>query len=145
MDIVNATIKDLWAVTKLALLLWPKQETQQLYEEMQSCLTDADSALFVAKEDGAVIGFALCALRRDYVEGTEKSPVGYLEGIFVDESWRGKHVAKMLVEACEGFSKEKGCGEFASDCELRNKKSIAFHRGVGFSEANRIVCFIKKI
>lgn len=145
MDIIKATAKDLWAVTKLALLLWPEHETQQLYEEMQCYLTDSESALFVAKEEGAAVGFALCALRHDYVEGTEKAPVGYLEGIFIEENWRRQHVAKKLVEACESFSKEKGCGEFASDCELHNQRSIAFHRGVGFSEANRIVCFVKKL
>jgi aminoglycoside 6'-N-acetyltransferase I len=145
LNIVEATAKDLWAVTRLALLLWPDIEAQQLYEEMHGFLTDPENALFVAKEDGAVAGFAHCALRHDYVEGTDSSPVGYLEGIFVEEVHRGQHVAKMLVEACERFSKEKGCAEFASDCELHNQKSIAFHRGVGFVEANRLVCFVKKL
>ena len=145
MNIVEATAKDLWAVTKLALLLWPEHETQQLYDEMQHFITDPESALLVAKDDGAVVGFALCALRHDYVEGTAASPVGYLEGVFVEENYRRQHVAKMLVEACEHYAKEKGCAEFASDCELNNLKSIAFHRGVGFDEANRLVCFVKKL
>ena len=146
MTILHATAKDLWAITKLALLLWPEHETQELYEEMGSYLAGPESALFVAKEEnGSVIGFAECALRHDYVEGTEERPVGYLEGIFVEKSYRRRHVAKMLVEACESFVKEKGCKEFASDCELCNQKSIAFHRGVGFDEANRIVCFVKKV
>ena len=145
MNIVKATAKDLWAITKFALLLWPEHETQQLYEEMQLYLTDPESALFVAKEDSAVFGFAQCSLRHDYVEGAESAPVGYLEGIFVEESRRRRYVAKMLVEACENFAREKGCREFASDCEIHNQRSIAFHRGVGFTEANRIVCFVKKL
>jgi len=145
MNIVQATPKDLWAVTRLALLLWPEQETQQLYEVMQSYQKDPDSALFAAKEDSTVVGFALCSLRRDYVEGTESSPVGYLEGIFVEESRRRHYTAKMLVEACECFAREKGCKEFASDCEIHNQMSIAFHRGIGFAEANRLVCFVKKL
>lgn len=145
MTILHATVKDLWAITKLALLLWPEHETQEHYDEMERYLSDPDVALFVAKEDHNVVGFAECALRHDYVEGTESSPVGYLEGIYVDKSYRRQHVAQMLVEACEKFAKEKGCKEFASDCEVRNQRSIAFHRGIGFDEANRIVCFVKKI
>ena len=38
-----------------------------------------------ADEDGRPAGFAQCQLRRDYVEGTKTSPVGYPEGIFVAE------------------------------------------------------------
>lgn len=145
MEIVRATTKELWAVTKLALLLWPNHETQQLYDEMLACLNGGESALFVAKENGHVIGFAQSAIRIEYVEGASSSPVGYLEGIFVEENHRQRRVGKALVDACERFAKEKGCLEFASDCELQNVKSIAFHRGAGFNEANRIVCFVKKL
>ena len=53
------------------------------------------------------VGFAQCGLRRDYVEGTESSPVGYLEGIFVKESYRSKGCAKELLLACESWAKKK--------------------------------------
>ena len=35
------------------------------------------------------IGFAQCTLRNDYVEGSSSSPVGYLEGIYVKDEYRG--------------------------------------------------------
>ena len=54
-----------------------------------------------------------CALRRDYVEGTHTSPVGYLEGVFVQEEYRGRGVATALLRACEAWAGEKGCAEFA--------------------------------
>jgi aminoglycoside 6'-N-acetyltransferase I len=91
------------------------------------------------------IALGICQLRHDYVEGTKTSPVGYLEGIYVREEYRRSGVAKELLECCEQWAKEKGCTEFASDCELTNEKSIAFHSAAGFSEANRIVCFTKTI
>lgn len=43
------------------------------------------------------------------------------------------------------WGKEKGCSELASDCILSNQLSIDFHKGIGFEEANRLVCFIKSI
>ncbi len=38
-----------------------------------------------------------------------------------------------------------GCREFAGDCELGNTDSLGFHLSMGFAEANRIICFTKKL
>ena len=51
----------------------------------------------------------------------------------------------MLVIACENCAREQGCREFASDCELDNADSLRFHLASGFEEANRIICFTKKL
>ena len=66
-------------------------------------------------------------------------------GIFVSPAYRRGGVAQKLTEACENWAKSMGCREFASDCEIENAESIAFHRRTGFSEVNRIVCFLKKL
>ena len=66
------------------------------------------------------IGLALVSLRHDYVEGCITSPVGYLEGICVKEEYRNKGIASILCKECEKWAKEKGCVEFASDCEINN-------------------------
>jgi aminoglycoside 6'-N-acetyltransferase I len=49
------------------------------------------------------------------------------------------------LKHCEQWAKEKGCSEFASDCELDNEVSRQFHINLGFNEANRIICFTKKL
>ena len=54
-------------------------------------------------------------------------------------------LALELLRACEILSKEQGCSEFASDCELVNEDSLNFHIKAGFTEANRIICFTKKL
>lgn len=100
---------------------------------------------FLAFDNGIPIGFAQCQLRRDYVEGTSTSPVGYLEGIFVQEAYRGKGYGRALAAACEAWAGEQGCSEFASDCELGNSNSLAFHKAIGFEEAGRIICFTKRL
>lgn len=79
------------------------------------------------------------------MEGTDNSPVGYLEGIYVKEAYRSKGLAKELLGECEKWAKDKGCSEFASDCELDNMDSLKFHLRAGFEEANRIICFTKRI
>lgn len=95
--------------------------------------------------DNIPVGFAQCQLRNDYVEGTDTSPVGYLEGIFVKEDYRHKGYAKDLLGECEKWAKLQGCKEFASDCEINNIDSFNFHKAMNFEEANRIICFTKKL
>ncbi len=58
---------------------------------------------------------------------------------------RERIVAQALLRACEAWAREKGCAEFASDCELDNEASAAFHARVGFAEVNRIRCFLKPL
>lgn len=103
------------------------------------------AAVFLAFHGTEAVGFAQCQLRTDYVEGTNSSPVGYLEGLFVKESTRLHGFAKQLVANCEQWAKMKGCKEFASDCELNNTESLAVHVKLGFTEANRIICFTKSL
>ena len=122
------------------------------YDEMEyhphqfaDMIAKPDAVFFLAYADETAVGFAQCQLRQDYVEGTESSLVGYLEGVFVEESHRNSGHARSLLAACEQWAREQGCSEFASDCELTNTQSLAFHLHCGFREANRIICFTKKL
>ena len=133
------------ALTLLALGLWSDHSFDDLKSEFDSLLETEDAACFIKYAGEEPAGFAQCQLRRDYVEGTRTSPVGYLEGIFVLEAYRRKGYAKELLSACEGWAKERHCTEFASDCELENADSLDFHLALGFEEANRIICFRKNI
>ena len=137
----KAKNSDLDSLTELAWKLWPDHNRAELKAELGEILKKEDAAFFLAEGRG----FAQCQLRRDYVEGTESSPVGYLEGIFVEESCRRQGLAKELLSACEKWAREMGCKEFASDCELTNSQSLRFHLALGFEEANRIICFAKKL
>lgn len=136
---------DLSALTALACKLWPDNGLPEMEAEMAEVLARADAALFLSLDGKAPVGFAQCQLRYDYVEGTASSPIGYLEGIYVAEGHRKRGIAKELLSACERWAKEKGCKEFASDCELANAQSLRFHLKAGFTEANRIICFTKQL
>lgn len=140
----KARMEDVGALAKLACGLWPHHAPAELEAEFAQTMAKEDAAFFLAW-DGEAVGFAQCQLRHDYVEGTESSPVGYLEGIFVAQGYRRQGVARSLLRACENWAGEHGCAEFASDCELTNTESLLFHLKLGFLEANRIICFTKKL
>jgi aminoglycoside 6'-N-acetyltransferase I len=129
----------------LALLLWPDHTLEGFIQEITQLIAQPDATVILAYHDSEAIGFAQCQLRYDYVEGTSSSPVGYLEGLYIKEAFRKQGLAKNLVNACENWAKKKGCHEFASDCELENEVSLAMHLKLGFSEANRIICFKKML
>lgn len=141
----KARTEDLGTLAALAALLWPHHTPEELAEEFGGILAKKDAAFFIGYEAGEAVGFAQCQLRRDYVEGTEHSPAGYLEGIFVKEGYRRKGWAKRLLRECERWAAGQGCAEFASDCELHNEESRLFHLRMGFTEAARIICFAKKL
>ena len=143
--IVRADQNHLGVLTELALKLWPGHESEDLFEELRKIMGRRDAAFFLAYEGQQPVGFAQCQLRRDYVEGTDSSPVGYLEGIYIEEDYRGKGLAGQLLRACEDWARAMGCTEFASDCELENTQSLHFHLKLGFEEANRVICFVKKL
>ena len=140
-----ATPADAGAITKMAVKLWPEHTTEELKKEFEGIIGGRKSAVFLLVLEEQPVGFAQCQLRNDYVEGTGSSPVGYLEGIFIEQDFRRKGYARELLAACEDWSRKQGCTEFASDCELGNRDSLAFHLSMGFSEANRIICFVKKM
>lgn len=143
--IKQAGIDDSKIVVELAMLLWPDNEINDLEKEMMNYISSDMGAVFIYFSETIPIGFAQSSLRNDYVEGTGSSPVGYLEGIFVKAEYRKRGIGKKLLNQCEEWAKSKGCSEFASDCEINNTESLEFHLRLGFEEANRIICFKKKL
>lgn len=143
--IKKAEMTNLSELAHLAIQMWRDSTVLDLEKEFEQVINSDNAVVFIKFIDKNPIGFAQCQLRTDYVEGTESSPVGYLEGIFVLEEYRHNGYAKELLNTCENWAKEKNCREFASDCELDNIDSYKFHIAVGFAEANRIICLKKTL
>lgn len=144
-EIRKAIIGESTIVADLFIRMWENHNLEELQQELEGDITSDEAAIFLAYSGELPVAVAQCRLRNDYVEGTGSSPVGYLEGIYVEHEYRKHGIAKLLCEACENWAMEKGCEEFASDCGLSNEISLKFHLGIGFDEANRIICFTKKL
>lgn len=141
----EATVQDAQLLASLAMNVWKESSLKELVAEFKQMTKSNEAVAFLLLKNEQAVGFAQCQLRHDYVEGTDMSPVGYLEGIFVEQEFRHKGYASELVLKCEEWAKTKGCLQIASDCELDNIDSLAFHLKVGFTEANRIICFTKQL
>ncbi len=133
-------------LARLMLKLWPECRYEEEYQNTAGLLHSEKEAVFLGRaKHGECIAFIQLSLRSDYVEGTTSSPVGYIEGIYVEPAYRGAGLARQLVEAGEAWCKKQGCTEIASDTEISNTSSQAFHEKQGFEEVNRLVCYRKYI
>lgn len=141
----EATQADTFALAELAIKMWSDNTISELQTEFLDLICSDNAVCFIKYVGNKEVGFAQCQLRNDYVEGTDTSPVGYLEGIFIEKEYRQRGYAKELLLKCEKWAKEKHCTEFASDCEIDNDTSLEFHLAMGFEEVNRIICFKKDI
>ena len=136
---------DLGALARMRHALWPEQSAAAHAAELQTFLADARWINLAAELDGAVIGFADAAIRSDYVNGCDTSPVAFLEGLFVAPEHRRQGVGRALVAAVAAWGRESGCREMASDAYLDNLTSHALHKAVGFEETERVVYFRRSL
>jgi aminoglycoside 6'-N-acetyltransferase I len=145
MVIRPAGVDDVAAWSHLRAALWPSASAEEHLAEVQDLLEGRHEETFLAELDGQTVGLAEVSLRHEYVSGCETSPVGFLEGLFVEPAYRGRGIARSLVIAAEAWARSHGCSEFASDADEHNEAGQAFHRATGFAEADRLVCYVKRI
>jgi aminoglycoside 6'-N-acetyltransferase I len=140
--LTSDTVKPL---TELVLELWPDCNFDEECEYYSGVVKAENDICYLVREQDQYIAFIHLAIRTDYVEGAEDPPVAYLEAVYVKPAYQKRGIGKQLVRLGEEWGKQKGCRHFASDAELTNTASIDFHLKSGFTEANRIVCFIKDL
>ena len=141
----RATHTDKMDWLRLRQRLWPNAPVEYLELDMEDRLADADYAVFLASNpDGQPVAFLEAGLR-DYGEGCETSPVGYIEAWYVEEHSRGQRYGTELVHAAEEWARQKGCREMASDTWLDNESGIQAHLRLGYQEADRLVHFMKRL
>jgi aminoglycoside 6'-N-acetyltransferase I len=134
-----------WVALRAAL--WPDESREALANDVRKHLAGSSRGIaFVACDERDVaVGFAEATLRRDYVNGTDTSPVGFLEGWYVAPHWRARGVGRALVAAVERWTRQQGCTELASDTWLDSIPSQRAHVACGFEETERVVYFHKHL
>lgn len=130
---------------RMRLALWPDSSAEEFAPELDNILADQLTPVFVAARANGKLGGFLEGGTRKYADGCETSPVGYLEGLYVDEDLRGQGIAILLMNAAEDWARSLGCQEMASDTWLENEASIQLHLKRGYEEVERLVHFVKRL
>ena len=144
--IIEAAKEHFVVFLEMAMDLWGEDyDSNQLKDIYLDALQSEKYKVLLCSTENKIIAFIFLSVRVDYVEGSESSPTGYLEGIYVKPAFRKMGIAKKLLAEGEKWIKEKGCREIGSDAYIENVVSHDFHTSVGFKEAGRLVTFIKSI
>ena len=109
-------------------------------KEVDLILNDPTKTTFLIFEKNGDFPVGMLELSlRNVVDGCLTSPVGYIEGIYLDESTRGLGFGKAMVDFSKEWARSKGCSELACDAELHETEAQKFHEKMGFKETYRIV------
>ena len=100
--------------------------------ELEEILTDDTRPIFVAAEDGTVVGYAFCVFvqHKDNNILTDVKSL-YIDDICVDENIRGKHIGSSLYAYVEDFAKKSGCYNVTLNVWSCNPTAIAFYEKCG--------------
>lgn len=136
---------NLTSLTEMTIELWPECDFGEEKNNWNQLINDRNHFVQLAKLDAGYVGFVHASIRHEYVEGKDFDNLAYLEGIYTRSAYRNQGIAQQLLINTEKWAKSKGLNQIASDTEITNTISQDFHQRSGFSEVNRIVCFIKNI
>ena len=129
----------------LSLQLFPEHNRDEMADYYSKILTSEKEIGFLYQKDDKFVGYMNLSIRSDYVNGTDFSPVAFVEAIFVLPKYRKQNIARKLIEYAEDFAKQKGLKQLASDCLLENEASAKFHISCGFKETERVIYFVKNV
>lgn len=135
-------------VTEKEKSVW-KQFRETLYQDVTDSFHETEMDLILKSEiqttflifesqTGSPIGMLELSLR-NLVDGCLTSPVAYIEGIYLDQSCRGKGYGEKMVEFSKSWAIQNGCSELACDAELEDIDAQKFHKKMGFEETYKVV------
>ncbi|MFD4444301.1 aminoglycoside 6'-N-acetyltransferase [Nocardia sp. NPDC058519] len=138
---------DLDELAILRAQLWPTGSVAEHRADLgeQYDGSRATAAFLARDQHGVAVGFGEVALRHDYVNGCDTSPVAFLEGLFVVPTHRRRGVARALCDALEAWGCGNGCTELGSDALLGNVTGQDMHAALGFVERERVVYYRKML
>lgn len=143
--IIEATTEQLKDLTNLASELYNGNNSEALENELKQMLENSNHRFLLYVEDEQPIAFMHLSIRTDYVQGSETSPTGYIEGVYVKGEYRRKGISTKLFHEGKKWFKRHGCTQVGSDMEVDNQDSYPFHMSLGFKEAGRLITFIKDL
>ena len=127
-------------------VLWPGISAQTHQTEMEDFRSNQTTQeVFVVDRENGLLGGFLETGTRHNAACCETSPVGYIEGWYVDPDLRQAGWGCALVEAAEAWARSCGYAEIASDCHLENEVSLKAHTALGYAAVERLIHFRKSL
>jgi ribosomal protein S18 acetylase RimI-like enzyme len=137
----RAEQRDLRALSRLSSLLvrlhhrldsdrFPAVE-EEYSEFLGSQLERLDAVIYVAEDDGKVVGYIFAAL--EPLSWKElREPAGFIHDLIVEEASRGLGIAGRLAEAASVWLETQGAARIMLGTAARNENAQRFFERLGF-------------
>ena len=109
-------------------------------DEILEILKNRQTPVFVAVEDGKVLGYAFCVfaeVKGSHILKDNKSL--YLDDLCVDENCRGKRIGKSLYEYVLAFAKQSGCYNLTLNVWSCNESAMRFYEKMGLKAQKTVL------
>ena len=130
--------------SKMRTILWPNSTAQEHLSEIQEFIRRDSFRAWMAFDGIKNVGFSEASIR-PFANGCDSRPVVFLEGVWIEESYRNQGIGRKLVEAVQLWALNKGIFEIGSDAEISNFQSHICHKKWGFEEMERVIYYRKKL
>lgn len=101
-------------------------------EQLEEILQSGERPVFVAEQDGQVVGYAFC-IPKQFVGDRSMTDVRtlYIDDLCVDEAARGKHIGTKLYDFVLDFAKRQGYYNVTLNVWADNKAAVEFYEKIG--------------
>ena len=134
LEAVNTLLRQVLAVHHAARPdLFRPEGKKYSDEEILAIFDNPETPVFVYEREGAVLGYAFCALQ--YQDSGALMPLTtlYLDDLCVLESARGLRIGTALFEYVKAYAKEKGCHNITLHVWEGNPGAKAFYEAQGMA------------
>lgn len=101
-------------------------------DELVEIIKDDNRPIFVAEDDGVVMGYAFCVItdRKDDNVLTDIKNL-YIDDLCVDENMRDKHIGTVIYDYVKKYAKEIGCYNLTLNVWSCNESAQKFYEKQG--------------
>ena len=100
--------------------------------QVLSMLDKSETPIFVAEEDGNVLGYCFCQMKTYYRDSVIcDHTTCYIDDLCVHENCRGKHVGTALYEAVCRYAQSRDCASITLNVWSCNPSAMAFYEKLG--------------
>lgn len=145
----KATLEDQQAINALATevhslhVAWRPdiyEMPKEIYpaDRFQTCLEQG--GLYVARQETAVVGYALIKIRDYNWAGMVPRRVLFLDEICVSEALRRQGIGQAMMASLRDLAKAQGCTGMQLGVYPQNQAAMAFYEKCGFSLQHVTLC-----
>ncbi len=112
--------------------MFPNLTSKYTSKEVHERLSKEENGVFVAEQDGKVIGYVFCDIIK---EGNGLTL--YIDDLCVDPEVRRCGVGRMLIDKAREYASQKGCALLMLNVWEFNESAVEFYEKYGFTTRTR--------